>query len=143
MISGVPAARALAIWVESLLIFLYDSLLVLELVDRIWKPPVEYQAIRDHDHGIEYLLVLVVMETYEPVGDPGNRVTLAAPCRVLDEIVLPYTVLLCIADAFPDGIERVYRGKITDSRLMIRFPSFFSSVWMWTNRAIMSRKLLR
>ena len=65
------------------------------------------------------------METYEPVGDPGNRVTLAAPCRVLDEIVLPYTVLLCIADAFPDGIELVVPGEDYGFAFDDPVPEFF------------------
>ncbi len=76
------------------------SLLVLELVDRILKLLVQNHPVSDHDDRVEDLLVLLVIETGQPMSQPGDGVGLAAAGRVLDEVVGPGPCLRALATSF-------------------------------------------
>ena len=56
----------------------------LEIEERLLKLRVDHRAVRDHQHGIEDLLVLRVVQLGEEVGGPGDGVGLARAGRVLD-----------------------------------------------------------
>ena len=84
-----------------------DSLRVLDLVDGVLELTVEHAAIGDHDHAVEDLLVVLRMQTREPVREPGDAVRLAAAGRVLDQVVVARTFDLRRIDQLVDRIELV------------------------------------
>ena len=88
MIRACSPASASASWLESLSIFTTTPVRVLELVDRVLQLPVEHHPVGDHHDLVEHLRVGRVVQRREPVREPGDRVRLARPGRVLDQVVL-------------------------------------------------------
>ncbi len=86
------------------------AFLVLELIDRFLQLRVEHGAVGDDDHGVEHLLLLLVVQACQPVCQPGNRVRLARACGVLDQVVmprsLPTTGVHQLIDGFPLVVTR-------------------------------------
>ena len=60
-----------------------------DLPDRVLQLRVEHGAVGDHDDGVEDLRVVRVVQRGQPVRGPGDRVGLARPGRVLDQVPLP------------------------------------------------------
>src|ERR1700674_5723062 len=50
---------------------LYNALLMLELVDVLLQLRVKSLPVGDHNHGVIYGVVIVIMERHEAMGKPG------------------------------------------------------------------------
>ena len=87
---------------------------MLELVDRLLQLPVEHEPVGDDDDLVEHLVVVGVVERREPVGEPGDRVRLARPGRVLHEVRLPGAVPAGVVDELEDGAPLVVAGEERD-----------------------------
>ena len=61
---------------------------VLELVDRVLQLPVQHHPVGDHHDLVEHLVVARV-QGGEPVRQPGDRVRLPRPGRVLHQVGVP------------------------------------------------------
>ena len=96
------------------------ALLMLELVDRVLKLLVEHPAVGDHHDGVENLLVVIVVQARQAVGQPGDGIRLAGPGRVLDQVVAPRSVRPGVADQGSDGVKLVVARK--DHRLLPHRP---------------------
>ncbi len=90
---------------------LYNTLLVLELVDGVLELLVQHHAVRDNDDGIKDPFVLVVVEAGEPVGQPGDGIRLPAPGGMLDEVVLAHALFTCVIHECADTIELMVPGE--------------------------------
>ena len=77
-----------------------------ELLDRVADLLVEDAPVGDHDNGIEHPRV-VLSETNQLVGEPGDGVGLPAACRMLNEIPFPCTVLARIGQELAHHVELV------------------------------------
>ena len=91
-----------------------DAVGVLELVDRLLQLPVEHEPVGDDDDLVEDLGVVGVVQRREPVRQPGDRVRLARPCRVLHQVRLPGTVLAGVGDELKNGVPLVVAGEERD-----------------------------
>ena len=67
----------------------HHTLGVFELVDRVLQLTVQHQSVGDHDDLVEHLGVRVVVQIGKSVADPGDRVRLPRPRRVLHHVVRP------------------------------------------------------
>ena len=81
-----------------------------ELPDGGVELPVEVHPVGHHEDRVEDPLA-VVFETDQLVGQPGDRVRLAAARRVLDEVAPPGTVRRAVGQQPPDYIELVVAGE--------------------------------
>ena len=83
------------------------------------------------------------MQRRQPVREPGDRVRLARPGRVLHQVVLPGTARARV------GFELEHRVPLVeareDDRAFSRFSAFDPSVGIstWTNRASRSSQASR
>ena len=59
----------------------------LEVEERLLQLGVDHVAVGDHQHGVEQLLVLRVVQVGQEVRRPGDGVRLARAGRVLDQIL--------------------------------------------------------
>jgi hypothetical protein len=64
-----------------------DAVRVVELVDGVLELPVQHPAVGDDHDLVEHGPVVGAVQGGQPVGEPGDRVGLARPGRVLDEVV--------------------------------------------------------
>ena len=64
-----------------------DAGRALEAEDRFLQLGVDHVAVGHHEHRVEHLLVLRVMQVGEEVRRPGDGVGLARPGRVLDQVL--------------------------------------------------------
>ena len=72
---------------------------------------VEHVPVGHDDHRIEDLLVVRVVEGREPERGPHDGVGLAGASRVLDQVAVPDTVILDVADDLLHGRELVEPGE--------------------------------
>jgi hypothetical protein len=56
---------------------------MLDLVNRVLKLLIQNQPVGNDDHAIEDLLVVFVVQTRQPVGQPGDAIGLTAAGGVL------------------------------------------------------------
>lgn len=84
---------------------------VLELVDGVLELAVEHDTVGDHHDLVEYLHVRLVVQRREPVGQPGDRVRLTRPRRVLHEIALARAVAPGVGLECKHGVPLVKPGK--------------------------------
>ena len=115
---------------------------VVELVDRVLELRVEDAPVGDDDDRVEDPLVVPV-QLSEAVREPRDAVRLAAPGRVLDEVVVARPLRPRRRLQLPHGVELVIARE--DHGLVVTFlpATTFSSTWTWTKRPRMSRKLSR
>ena len=90
---------------------LHDPAPVLELVDRVLELLIEHDAVGDHDHAVEDALVGRVMQGREPMGEPADRVALAAARGVLDEVVVARALAAGGVHQQADRLELVMAGE--------------------------------
>ena len=95
---------------------------LLELGDRALKLAVEHAAIRDDDDGVEHRAIVGVVEGGELMREPCDRVALAAPGRVLDEVALPRPVVPGVGHHAPTASSCWYRGRSDASSFAPRRP---------------------
>ena len=77
MTMGVPWDKARAsCWVSSVDL-LYDTGLVLELIDGRLQLLIEHTPVSHDNDGVEYFLVALVVQAGQPVREPCDRVRLA------------------------------------------------------------------
>src|SRR5262249_12550120 len=77
-----------------------------ELLDRVADLLVEDLAIGDDDDRVEDALPLV-LDVDELMGKPGDRVRLAAACRVLNQVARALARLADMCEQTPDHVELV------------------------------------
>ena len=65
----------------------------LEVEERLLQLRVDHVAVGDHQHGVEDLLVLCVVQLGQEVRRPGDGVGLARAGRVLDQVLAARAVL--------------------------------------------------
>ena len=66
---------------------------------------VQHQAIRHDDCCIEERLIVLVMQVDDLMRCPGDRIRLAGPRTVLDQVVLPWALGLRVCEHLAHGIE--------------------------------------
>ncbi len=92
---------------------------MLELEDRVLQLAVEHDAVGDDDHLVEHLAVVRHVHGREAVRGPGDRVRLARPGGVLDQVGVPRTVRGRI------GLELLHRVPLVvagEDHLLRRAP---------------------
>ena len=93
---------------------------LLELGDGALKLAVQHAAVRDDDDGIEHRAIIGVVQRGELVREPRDRVALAAPGGVLDQVALPRPVVPGVGHHAPDGIELLVTREDQTFRLLAR-----------------------
>lgn len=83
----------------------------LELCDRRGELVVEHATVGDDNDLVEHRLVVVVMELRETMGEPGDRVGLARPSRVLSQVSAPRPTLPSIGLEAEDAVPLVVPGE--------------------------------
>ena len=83
----------------------------LEAEDSVLQLLVDHVAVGDHQHGVEDLALLVVVQIGEEVRRPGDGVCLAAACRVLDQELAPGTLLPHRAHQLARGVQLMKAGE--------------------------------
>ena len=96
---------------------------MVELIDGILQLTVQHPAVSDDDDGLEDFLVVVIMQTAEPVGQPRNGIGLAGTGAVLNQIVLARAVSLYIGQQLGHHIQLVIPGE--DHPLGLYFAGLF------------------
>ena len=81
---------------------------MLELADHILELAVQDDPVGDHHHLVEHLAVLGVVQGRETVSQPGDRVGLARPGRVLHQIVVPRAGCLGV------GLQAAHRVPLVE-----------------------------
>ena len=81
-----------------------------QLVDRLLELPVD-EAVGDHDDLVEHRTVVRGVQRRQPVGQPGDRVRLARPRRVLHEVRLPGALRAGVGDERQHGAPLVVGEK--------------------------------
>ena len=69
------------------------------------KLAVQHAPIGDDHDGVKDSSVLGVVQSRELVGQPGDGEALPAPGRVLDEVMLPSSVLAGVGHQSPHCVE--------------------------------------
>ena len=90
-----------------------------ELLDRVADLLVEDAAVRDDDDRVEDGRALL-RQPDELVGQPGDRVGLAAAGRMLDQIPLADAMPAGVRQQLPDHVELVIARKNLDRLLLAR-----------------------
>ena len=103
--------------------FYDDARDVVELVDGVLELGVENFSVGYDDDGLEYFGVCVVVESHEPVGEPGDGVGFAASCTVLNEVVFAGSVCFDVSEDLCDDVELVVSGE--DEGFSAGFVVFF------------------
>ena len=106
---------------RALLNLLHYSALVLELVDGVLELLVEHHAIGDDDDAVENPFVCLVVERSQPVGEPANRVALAAARRVLNQVVMPHALFARRLNEPSHSVELMVARE--DHRLDLDLPT--------------------
>src|SRR5947207_2861600 len=96
---------------------------LLELLDDPLELPVEHAPIGYDDDRVEYAAVIAAVQDRELVREPCDRVRLAAPRRVLDQVILPGSIGSSVGDEPPDAVELMVARE--DQRLLARLAAFF------------------
>ena len=89
----------------------HDAVGVLELVDRLLQLLVEDAPVGDDHDLVEHLVVGVVVERGQAVGQPGQRVRLAGTGRVLHQVVVPGALLASGGGEGEHGVPLVEPGE--------------------------------
>ena len=95
-----------------------------ELLDGVPYLLVKDAPVGDDDDGIEDFL-LILFEANELVGEPGDRVRLAAACRVLDQVASTGTNLPGVGKEFTNYVELVVTRENLFSLLSAGLFVFF------------------
>ena len=61
---------------------------MLKLVDGVLELVIQHGTVRHHDHRVELLLALLIMQPRKLVGGPGNGVRFTGARAVLNEILI-------------------------------------------------------
>ena len=77
-----------------------------ELLDRLIDLAIQNHSVGHHDDGIEHRLVFVA-EVYEPMRQPCDRKRLPAASRMLNQILLPHSVVSGIGEQSAHHINLV------------------------------------
>ena len=72
---------------------------------------VQHPAVGDDDNGLEDFLIAVIVQTGEPMGQPGDGVGLAGTGAVLNKIILAGAVGFYIGQQFGHHIQLVIPGE--------------------------------
>ena len=67
----------------------HHALGALEVEDGLLQLRIEHVAVADHQHAVEQLMVLRIVQVGQKVRRPGNRIGLAAARAVLDQVFMP------------------------------------------------------
>ena len=92
----------------------HDPVGALELVDRLLQLAVEHEPVGDHDDLVEHRPVVRGVQRRQPVGEPGDRVRLARPRRVLHEVRVPGALRAGVGDERQHGAPLVVAGEERD-----------------------------
>src|SRR6266516_212619 len=94
---------------------------LLELLYRLLELLIEHAAVGNDDDGIEYPLILYVMEDRELVSQPGDGIALATARAVFDQVTLSRPFCPRVRYQAAHGIELVVTRE--DQALLARlFP---------------------
>ena len=66
----------------------HHTLRMLNLINGILQLLVQHLAVSNDDNAVEYLLILRIVQTGQAVRQPGNAVSLAAACRMLNQVMV-------------------------------------------------------
>nr|WP_291832523.1 hypothetical protein [Candidatus Microthrix sp.] len=99
---------------------LHHAVHVLKLVNGVLQLLVEHPPVGDHHHLVEHLLVGVVVQRRQPVRQPGDRVALARPGRVLHQVVVTGAVAAGGGGHGQHRIPLVEAGEDRQRRLLLR-----------------------
>ena len=84
---------------------------MVKLIDGVLQLTVQHPAVGDNDDRLEDLLVVVIVQAGEPVGQLGDRVGLAGTGAVLNEIILARAVGFYIGQQLGHHIQLVIPGE--------------------------------
>jgi hypothetical protein len=99
---------------------LHHAVHVLKLVNGVLQLLVEHPPVGDHHHLVEHLLVGVVVQRRQPVRQPGDRVALARPGRVLNKVVVTGAVAAGGGRHGQHRIPLMEAGEDRQLRLLLR-----------------------
>ena len=96
-----------------------------ELLDRVPYLLVQHPPVRDDDHGVEDGRI-VLLQSYQLVGEPRDGVGLAAARRVLDQILGTDSPTGCVGQQSAHHVQLVIAGPYLLSPLSARLvvPAF-------------------
>ena len=97
-----------------------------ELLDRVADLLVEDAPVGDDDDRVEDRRV-VALQADQLVGQPGDRVRLAAAGRVLDQVAPAGAVRLGVGEQLAHHVELVVAREDLDALLLARSSASFSS----------------
>ena len=86
---------------------LHHALLVLKLVNGVLQLRVQHLPIGHHNHRVKHLVVCRIVQAAQAVRQPGNRVGLARPRRMLHQVVAPRPVRLCVGHQLAHRVQLV------------------------------------
>ena len=69
---------------------LYLSLFMVEAKNGVLQLIVQYATVCHHKYRLEHLLVFIIMQRRQSIGQPSNRVRLAATSTMLQQIALTF-----------------------------------------------------
>ena len=101
---------------------MHDAALVFELVDRVLELLIEHDPIGDHNDAVEDARVGGIVQGREPMGQPTDRVALAAACGMLDEVVVTHTLAASRVHQHAYRFELVVAGEDHGLRLNLAAP---------------------
>ena len=91
--------------------FLHYARHMVKLIDGVLQLAVQHPAVGDDNDRLEDLLVMVIVQAGEPVGQPGDGIGLTGTGAVLNEIVLAGAVGLYICQKLGHHIQLVVPGE--------------------------------
>lgn len=119
LIAGERLGKFLALAAADALDARHHARCALEIEDRILQLLVDHIAVTDHDHRIEDLLVLGVMQVGEEMGSPGNLIRLARTCGMLDQVLAARTLGLYGIQQLPCCVELVVTREEIPGQLLL------------------------
>ena len=84
---------------------------MVKLIDGVLQLAVQHPAVGDDDNGLEDFLIAVIVQTGEPMGQPGDGVGLAGTGAVLNKIILAGAVGFYIGQQLGHHIQLVIPGE--------------------------------
>ena len=103
--------------------FLHHARHMVKLIDGVLQLTVQHPAVGNDDDRLEDFLVVVIVQTGEPMGQPGNGIGFAGTGAVLNEIVLAGAIGLYICQQLGHHIQLVVPGE--DHPLGLHLAGFF------------------
>ena len=107
VVDGIPQVAGVFVLADGL----HRTQRMVEAGDGLLQLCVQHGAVSNHDDAGKHRLVLGVEQGSQPVRRPSNGVGLARPGAVLDEIVLPGTLLPHICHQLAHHVQLMVPGK--------------------------------